>query len=78
MVLLAQSNSRPSVHASQTRQDMLECETTLSPTFMFDTSSPTAITSPAASEPDTCGNGTGTGSPRMPQCHYSLEPRLCL
>ena len=39
----------------------------MSPTLIFLTSSPTAITSPAASDPDTCGNGTGTGAPLIPQ-----------
>jgi len=39
---------------------MLEWDTTLSPTLMPVTSSPTAITSPAASEPETCGSGFQT------------------
>src|SRR6185312_14700612 len=73
MVLFVQSYSRPSVHASHTLRDMFECETTLSPTLKFVTSSPTAITSPAASEPETCGNGTATGCPLIPQ--ISLELR---
>ena len=62
-----QSYSLPLVHLLQTLQDMFPCETILSPTLICFTSSPIAVTSPAASVPEMWGKGIARGFPRIPQ-----------